>query len=91
MKYEANLGSQLTLQRHQTPRVQGNVHVKHRAHAVDDRGVYDGYRCVEVAAHFKAGALKVEDGAAGLFVDGDLEGDLWQDIRWRGMENGIRK
>ena len=88
MKYEYNLDLQLTLQRHQTPRVQGDVHVEHRAHAVDDRGVYDGYRCVEVAAHFKAGALEVEDGAAGFFVDGDLEGDLWQDVRWREVEDG---
>ena len=50
--------------------------------------MYDGYRCVEVAAHFKAGALEVEDGAAGFFVDGDLEGDLWQDVRWREVEDG---
>ena len=50
----------LTCQWDKTTSIQWNVHVEHRAHAVDDRRVHDGDGCVEVSADFAACSRKVE-------------------------------
>ena len=60
-----------TSDRHKAASIEGDIHVEHCTHTVDDRRVNDGNRRVEVAPDLTAGALKVKHRRSFLLVDLD--------------------
>ena len=65
-----------TCKGHKATSVEWNITVEHSAHAVDNSGVYDRRRCVEIISNLGSGALEIEYGRTILFIDLDPELDL---------------